>query len=96
MKTKITVTELSHDDLTNLLSVALYGSTWFGTSYDREIYKNLTNTTGECLEDKLACFLQDIRLQSRIMRLKANLILTDVLDLVSMSQQSMKFACKTL
>ena len=57
MKTKIVVSELTHDDLTNLLSVALYGSNWFGAAYDKDVYKTLTNTTGECFEDKLADML---------------------------------------
>jgi hypothetical protein len=57
MKTKITVTELSHDDLVNLLSTALYGSNWFAASYDKKIYESLTETEGDCFEDKLADML---------------------------------------
>ena len=57
MKTKITVTEINHEELVDLLSTALEGSSWFGASYNSDIYKNLENTTGECFEDKLADML---------------------------------------
>ena len=57
MKTEIKVTELEHDELVDLLSTALYGSTWFDASYDKNIYEKLENTQGECFEDKLADML---------------------------------------
>ena len=57
MKTKITVTELDHEDLVNLLSTALYGSSWFEADYDNNIYKSLKNKEGDCFEDKLADML---------------------------------------
>lgn len=57
MKTKITVTEFEHDDLVDLLSTALYGSTWFEADYDNDVYKTLKNTNGDCFEDKLADML---------------------------------------
>ena len=57
MKTEIKVTELEHDELVDLLSTALYGSTWFDASYNKEVYESLTKTTGECFEDKLADML---------------------------------------
>lgn len=57
MKTKITVTEINHEELVDLLSTALEGSSWFGASYDSDTYKKLENTTGECFEDKLADML---------------------------------------
>ena len=57
MKTKITVTEINHEELVDLLSTALYDSSWFGASYDKDTYKKLENTTGECFEDKLADML---------------------------------------
>ena len=57
MKTEIKVIELEHEDLVDLLSTALYGSTWFDASYNKEVYESLTNTTGECFEDKLADML---------------------------------------
>lgn len=57
MKTKITVTALEHDELVDLLSTALYDSSWFGANYNRDIYEKLENTTGECFEDKLADML---------------------------------------
>lgn len=57
MKTEIKVTELEHDELVDLLSTALYGSTWFDASYDKGIYEKLEKTHGECFEDKLADML---------------------------------------
>jgi hypothetical protein len=40
-----------------LLSTALYGSSWFGASYDKKIYNTLTKTEGDCFEDALADML---------------------------------------
>lgn len=57
MKTEIKVTELSHENLVDLLSTALYDSNWFRASYDRDIYESLENKQGECFEDKLADML---------------------------------------
>lgn len=57
MKTEIKVTELEHDELVDLLSTALYDSSWFRASYDRDIYESLENKQGECFEDKLADML---------------------------------------
>lgn len=57
MKTHITVTAIEHDELADLLSTALYDSSWFGADYDSDTYKKLENTTGECFEDKLADML---------------------------------------
>jgi hypothetical protein len=57
MKTKITVTEFTHEELVNLLSTALYGSTWFEASYDKNIYRSLLKIEGDCFEDALADML---------------------------------------
>ena len=57
MKTEIKVTAMSHNDLVDLLSTALYGSTWFAASYDKDIYDSLAVTEGECFEDALADML---------------------------------------
>lgn len=57
MKAKILVTELSHEELTDLLSTSLYGSSWFEARYDKEVYKSLNNKNGDCFEDKLADML---------------------------------------
>ena len=57
MKTQIKVTELSHDDLVNILSTGLYGSTWFEASYDHNIHRSLAKKEGECFEDALADML---------------------------------------
>jgi hypothetical protein len=57
MKAKILVTELSHEELTDLLSTSLYGSSWFSSKYDKEVYKSLKNKNGDCFEEKLADML---------------------------------------
>lgn len=57
MKTKITVTALSHDELVDILSTGLYGSSWFEADYDRNIYDSLENKIGDCFEDALADML---------------------------------------
>lgn len=57
MKTKITVTAMEHDELVDLLSTALEGSSWFGASYDKTLYESIQETHGYCLEDKLADML---------------------------------------
>ena len=57
MKTKITVTEFTHEELVDLLSTALYGSSWFEADYDNNIYNSLKNKEGDCFEDKLADML---------------------------------------
>lgn len=57
MKTEIKVLSFTHEELANLLSTALYGSSWFYAEYDRTIYNTLEETDGDCFEDKLADML---------------------------------------
>lgn len=57
MKTKIKVTAFEHEELVDLLSTALYGSSWFEADYDSEIYESIKSKNGECFEDKLADML---------------------------------------
>lgn len=57
MKTEIKVLAFTHEELVDLLSTALCGSSWFDADYDRAIYKTLTETNGDCYEDKLADML---------------------------------------
>lgn len=59
METKITVTKLDHEELVNLLSTALYGSSYFSASYNRKIYETISQDNEErfydkCFEDILA------------------------------------------
>lgn len=61
MKMKMKITEINHDDLVELLSTALYGSTWLGCDYrvgdNMEIVKFEESDT--CIEDRAArCLLQ--------------------------------------
>ena len=57
MKTTIKVTQFEHEELVDLLSTALYGSSWFEADYDSKIYETLKVKNGECFEDKLADML---------------------------------------
>lgn len=57
MKTEIKVTALEHGELVDLLSTALYGNNIFGVDYNKDSYASLSETHGECLEDKLADLL---------------------------------------
>ena len=57
MKTKITITEFEHEELVDLLSTALCGSSWFEADYDNNIYNSLKNKEGDCFEDALADML---------------------------------------
>lgn len=57
MKTQIKVTGIEHEELVDLLSTALYGSSWFAARYDRSLYETIENKQGECFEDKLADML---------------------------------------
>lgn len=59
MKTKTKVLELSHEDLVDLFSTAMYGSYMFGLDYDSIEYHSLPNADPQhdCLEDKVAKLL---------------------------------------
>lgn len=53
MKTKTTITELTHDDLVNLFSTALYGSSYLGADYEESV----EHDEKDCFEDILANIL---------------------------------------
>ena len=57
MKTKTTITELSHNDLVDLFSTALYGSTYLSANYTIEDRKSVDVSDGDCYEDILAKIL---------------------------------------
>lgn len=58
MKLKSKVTDITHDDLVNLLSTALYGSYCIAADYSVEDYKSLDNLSeNDCYEDKMAKIL---------------------------------------
>lgn len=59
MKTRITITELSHEDLVNILSTALYGCDYLAVSYSRNTWKAIPEDKkeGNCYEDHLADML---------------------------------------
>lgn len=59
MKTRITVTELSHEDLVDILSTALYGCDYLSPDYNRNIWDQIPEDKkeGHCYEDHLADML---------------------------------------
>lgn len=59
MKTRITVTELSHEDLVDILSTALYGCDYLQVDYDRKAWEAIPSEKkeGDCFEDRLADML---------------------------------------
>lgn len=57
MKTKTIIEELSHDDLVDLFSTALYGSTYLSADYTIEDRKSVDVSDGDCYEDIIAKIL---------------------------------------
>ena len=57
MKTQITITELTHEDLVNLFSTALYGSTYLSADYTIEDKKSVGVSEDDCYEDIIAKIL---------------------------------------
>lgn len=61
MKTKTVISEITHDDLVNLFSTALYGSTWLSATYRTEDWEFVKGQqlkeTDASFEDKLAYIL---------------------------------------
>ena len=53
MTTKTTITEITHDDLVNLFSTALYGSNYLSADYEEAIEYN----ERDCFEDTIAKIL---------------------------------------
>lgn len=54
MKTTTKVTNVTHEDLVNLFSTALYGGDIFEATYNKTEYKNSEPKEDDSLEDKLA------------------------------------------
>lgn len=57
MKIKITITELSHNDLVDLFSTALYGSSYLSADYTIEDRKSVDVSDDDCYEDIIAKIL---------------------------------------
>lgn len=57
MKTKTTITELSHNDLVNLFSTALYGSSYLSADYTIDDRKSVDVSDDDCHEDIIAKIL---------------------------------------
>lgn len=51
MKAKTTITEITQEDLVNLLSTATYGSSWLAIHVDPEVRKKLDIELGDTRED---------------------------------------------
>ena len=50
------ILEISHDEIVDLLSTALYGSSYLSAEYDKEFYNSLPKDKkhGDCYEDHMA------------------------------------------
>lgn len=58
MKIKTKITDITHDDIVNLLSTASYGSSWLGLNYDTTDFLSLEDSDKyRCIEDKMAALL---------------------------------------
>lgn len=58
MKVEVTIKEITKDDLVNLFSIGLTGSSFLGCDYDRKAYQSLPDASeDDCIEDKLAKLL---------------------------------------
>ena len=59
MKVRVTVTELSHEDLVDILSTALYDCPYLAVTYNRKTWAEIPEDKkeGDCFEDHLADML---------------------------------------
>lgn len=58
MKVEVTIKEITKDDLVNLFSIGLTGSSFLGCDYDKKAYSSLPDASeDDCIEDKLAKLL---------------------------------------
>ena len=58
MKIEVTIKEITKDDLVNLFSTGLTGSSFLGCDYDKKTYQSLPDASeDDCIEDKLAKLL---------------------------------------
>ena len=54
LKNNTEIIDITHDDLVNLFSTALYGSSYLSAEYDEDFYNSIPNDKkeGDCYEDK--------------------------------------------
>lgn len=59
MKTRVVISDITHDDLVDLFSTALYGSSWLGCDYRvDDNCKVVEMKPSDCIEDRIArCLL---------------------------------------
>ena len=56
VKNNVEILDITHSDLVNLFSTALYGSSYLSVEYNKEFYNSLpaSKKEGDCLEDAIA------------------------------------------
>ena len=57
MKLKFKVTELSHEDIVEILSSACYANEYMSIRYNKNLLKDVTRQGSDCLEDRAADLL---------------------------------------
>ena len=56
LKNNVEIIDITHEDLVNLFSTALYGSSYLSAEYDKDFYNSIPKDKkeGDCFEDHLA------------------------------------------
>ena len=56
MKNNVEIIDITHEDLVNLFSTALYGSSYLSAEYDKDFYNSIPKDKkeGDCFEDHIA------------------------------------------
>ena len=56
LRNNVEIIDITHEDLVNLFSTALYGSSYLSAEYDKDFYNSITKDKkeGDCFEDHIA------------------------------------------
>ena len=56
LRNNVEIIDITHEDLVNLFSTALYGSSYLSVEYDKDFYNSIPkeNKEGDCHEDHIA------------------------------------------
>jgi hypothetical protein len=56
LKNNVEIIDITHEDLVNLFSTALYGSSYLSAEYDKDFYNSIPKDKkeGDCFEDHIA------------------------------------------
>ena len=56
IKNNVEIIDITHDDLVNLFSTALYGSSYLSAEYNKDFYNSIPadKKKGDCYEDHIA------------------------------------------